>query len=160
MELIDSILKANEKGKIKIARVEDCTAEKVDILIHLAPGTDADDMLAALYVFTDCEVSISPNAVVILDDKPVFYSVNDLLKHSAEQTKGEPINTASDVYSLGVILYELLTGRWPYRPKGRLPHDFAQAICEQEPVRPSEAVLQRTGDPTASDPFEMVTRCM
>ncbi len=85
--LIESILAANEKGKIKIARVEDCTAEKVDILIHLAPGTDADDMLAALYVFTDCEISISPNAVVILDDKPVFLSVNELLKHSAERTK-------------------------------------------------------------------------
>ena len=85
--LIESILAANEKGKIKIAKVEDCTAEKVDILIHLAPGTDADDMLAALYVFTDCEISISPNAVVILDDKPVFLSVNELLKHAAERTK-------------------------------------------------------------------------
>lgn len=85
--LIESILAANEKGKIKIAKVEDCTAEKVDIAIHLAPGTDADDMLAALYVFTDCEVSISPNCVVILDDKPVFLTVNELLKHAAEQTR-------------------------------------------------------------------------
>ena len=85
--LIESILAANEKGKIKIAKVEDCTAEKVDILIHLAPGTDADDMLAALYVFTDCEVSISPNSVVILDDKPVFLTVTELLRHSAELTK-------------------------------------------------------------------------
>ncbi len=85
--LIESILSANEKGKIKIARVEDCTAEKVDILIHLAPGTDANEMLKAMYVFTDCEVSIAPNAVVIQDDKPIFVGVNDLLKASAEQTK-------------------------------------------------------------------------
>ncbi|HEX2749459.1 MAG TPA: DNA gyrase/topoisomerase IV subunit A [Verrucomicrobiales bacterium] len=85
--LIESILAANEKGKIKIARVEDCTAEKVDIIVHLSPGTDADEMMNALYVFTDCEVSISPNSVVILDDKPVFLSVNDLLKHSANQTR-------------------------------------------------------------------------
>jgi topoisomerase-4 subunit A len=85
--LIESILAANDKGKIKIARVEDCTAEKVDIVIHLSPGTDADEMLNALYVFTDCEVSISPNCVVILEDKPVFLSVNELLKHSANQTR-------------------------------------------------------------------------
>ncbi|HWB02006.1 MAG TPA: DNA gyrase/topoisomerase IV subunit A, partial [Verrucomicrobiales bacterium] len=85
--LIESILGANDKGKIKIARVEDCTAEKVDIVVHLSPGTDADDMLNALYVFTDCEVSISPNCVVILEDKPVFLSVNELLKHSANQTR-------------------------------------------------------------------------
>ena len=85
--LIESILSANEKGKIKIAKVEDMTAEKIEILIHLAPGTEAEDMLKALYVFTDCEVSISPNSVVIRDDKPAFLSVSELLKHSAAQTK-------------------------------------------------------------------------
>jgi topoisomerase-4 subunit A len=85
--LIESILSANEKGKIKISRVEDCTAAQVDIMVYLAPGTDAEDMLKALYVFTDCEISISPNSVVIQDDKPAFLTVNDLLRHSAEQTR-------------------------------------------------------------------------
>ncbi|RYD31200.1 MAG: DNA topoisomerase, partial [Verrucomicrobiaceae bacterium] len=85
--LIDSILSANEKGKIKIAKVEDMTAEKIEILVHLVPGTESAEMIPALYVFTDCEVSISPNAVVIRDDKPAFMSVSELLKHSAEQTK-------------------------------------------------------------------------
>ena len=85
--LIESILSANEKGKIKISRVEDCTAAEVDIMVYLPPGTDAEDMLKALYVFTDCEVSISPNCVVIQDDKPAFLNVNDLLRHSAEQTR-------------------------------------------------------------------------
>ncbi len=85
--LIDSILSANDKGKIKIAKVEDMTAEKIEILVHLAPGTEGDDMLKALYVFTECEVSISPNSVVIRDDKPAFLSVSELLKHCAAQTK-------------------------------------------------------------------------
>ena len=85
--LIDSITSANEKGKIKIASVVDMTAEKIEILIQLAPGTEAEDMLKALYVFTDCEVSISPNSVVIRDDKPAFLTVSELLKHSAQQTK-------------------------------------------------------------------------
>lgn len=85
--LIESILAANEKGKIKIAKVEDVTAEHVNITVHLAAGTSADDMLAALYVFTDCEVSISPNCVVIQDDTPIFISVNDLLKYAANQTR-------------------------------------------------------------------------
>ena len=85
--LIESIISANDKGKIKIARVEDCTAEHVDIAVHLAPGTDADDMLKALYVFTDCEVGISPNCVVIENDTPVFLSVNELLKRAADETR-------------------------------------------------------------------------
>lgn len=85
--LIDSITSANDKGKIKIAHVDDMTAENVEILIHLAPGTESADMLKALYVFTDCEVSISPNAVVIRDNKPAFLPVSELLKLAAAQTR-------------------------------------------------------------------------
>jgi topoisomerase-4 subunit A len=85
--IMDSIVAANEKGKIKIQKVEDNTAEFVEILVHLPSGTDADQMIHALYAFTDCELSISPNAVVIKDDKPHFMTVNDLLRHSAQQTK-------------------------------------------------------------------------
>jgi topoisomerase-4 subunit A len=85
--LIDSILKANDQGKIKIKKVIDNTAKDVEIQIQLAPGTDPDVTIDALYAFSDCEVSISPNACVILDEKPVFLSVHDILRYSAEQTK-------------------------------------------------------------------------
>jgi len=85
--LMESIVAANDKGKIKIARVDDNTAEKVEIVVQLPVGTDADQTVQALYAFTDCEVSLSPNAVVIENDKPKFYSVNELLKASAENTK-------------------------------------------------------------------------
>lgn len=83
----DSIVAANEKGKIKIQKVEDNTAEFVEILVHLPSGTDTDQAIQALYAFTDCEVSISVNAVVIQHDKPRFISVTELLKASAENTK-------------------------------------------------------------------------
>ncbi|MCB1205769.1 MAG: DNA gyrase/topoisomerase IV subunit A, partial [Verrucomicrobiae bacterium] len=85
--LCDSILKANEQGKVRIARLEDCTAENVEIRVHLPAGTDADQTLQALYAFTDCEVSISPNACVIQDNKPRFLGVSEILKHSAKQTR-------------------------------------------------------------------------
>ena len=68
----DSIVKASEKGKIKIRKVEDLTSEKVEILVHLAPGVSSDKTLDALYAFTDCEVSISPNCCVINEKKPHF----------------------------------------------------------------------------------------
>ena len=84
--LIDSILKANEKGKIKIRKVDDNTAEKVEILIHLAPGTSSDKTLDALYAFTDCEVNISPNCCVIDNKKPCFLTVSAVLKKSADNT--------------------------------------------------------------------------
>lgn len=86
-KLIDSILSANEKGKIKIAKVDDTTSENVEITIHLAPGTNRDDMLQALYAFTDCEVSISPNSCVIKENRPQFLGVAELLKHAARQTR-------------------------------------------------------------------------
>ena len=86
--LIDSIISANDKGKIKIKRIEDNTAQDVEIMVHLAPGISPDVTIDALYAFTDCEVSISPNTCVIKDDKPHFMSVNDILVESTEHTKG------------------------------------------------------------------------
>ena len=85
--LIDSIIKANDKGKIKIKKVVDNTAQHVEILIDLAPNTSPDVTIGALYAFTNCEVSISPNACVIIDDKPHFGSVEDLLRTSTEHTR-------------------------------------------------------------------------
>lgn len=85
--LCDSILKANEKGKVRVSRIEDCTAEHVEIHVYLPAGIDTDQMLQALYAFTDCEVSISPNACVIQDNKPRFLGVSEILRHSAKQTR-------------------------------------------------------------------------
>ncbi|MDR0437571.1 MAG: DNA gyrase/topoisomerase IV subunit A, partial [Bacteroidales bacterium] len=84
--LIDSILKAREKGKIKIRKIDDNTSEFVEILIHLEAGISPDTTIDALYAFTDCEVSISPNACVIDGEKPVFIGVTDILKRSTENT--------------------------------------------------------------------------
>jgi topoisomerase IV subunit A len=84
--LIDSILKANDKGKIKVKKVMDNTAKDVEIVIELVPGTSPDVAVDALYAFTDCESSISPNACVIYEDKPQFLSVNDMLKRSTHMT--------------------------------------------------------------------------
>jgi topoisomerase-4 subunit A len=85
--LIDSVLKANEKGKIKIKKIEDNTAENVEILIHLPPNVSPDKTIDALYAFSDCEVSISPNSCVIENDKPKFLGVNEILRLCTEQTK-------------------------------------------------------------------------
>lgn len=84
--IIESILKANEKGKIKIKKVDDNTAKNVEILVHLAPGVSSDKTIDALYAFTDCEISISPNCCVIKDDKPHFLTVSDVLRHSTDHT--------------------------------------------------------------------------
>lgn len=85
--LIDSVIAANDKGKIKIKKIEDNTAANVEIIIHLAPGISPDVTIDALYAFTDCEVSISPNTCVIQNDKPRFMSVNDMLTESTHYTK-------------------------------------------------------------------------
>lgn len=85
--LIDSVISANDKGKIKIKKIEDNTAQNVEIIIHLAPGISPDVTIDALYAFTDCEVSISPNTCVIQSDKPRFMSVNDMLTESTFFTK-------------------------------------------------------------------------
>ncbi|MCB1227824.1 MAG: DNA gyrase/topoisomerase IV subunit A [Verrucomicrobiales bacterium] len=86
--LMDSIVAANEKGKIKVQRVEDNTAAEVEILIHLPSGIEPDQAIPALYAFTDCEVSVAPNTVVIQDNKPRFIGVKDLVRESALHTKG------------------------------------------------------------------------
>ncbi|MBN2274096.1 MAG: DNA gyrase/topoisomerase IV subunit A [Bacteroidales bacterium] len=84
--LIDSILKANEKSKIKIRKIDDNTSGNVEILIHLVPGIDPDKTIDALYAFTDCEIPLSPNACIIQHDKPVFMGVSEILKHSVHET--------------------------------------------------------------------------
>ena len=82
----DSIVKASEKGKIKIRKVEDLTAGNVEILVHLAPGVSSDKTIDALYAFTDCEISISPNCCVIDERKPHFLNVSDVLRKSVDNT--------------------------------------------------------------------------
>nr|WP_315346890.1 DNA gyrase/topoisomerase IV subunit A [Hoylesella enoeca] len=86
--LIDSILKAIDKGKIKAKKVDDNTAAEVEIQVHLAPGVSSDKTLDALYAFSDCEVNISPNCCVIEDNKPCFLTVSDVLRHSVDSTMG------------------------------------------------------------------------
>ena len=85
--LIESILKANDAGKIKIKKVDDNTSRKVEIFVELASGIDPDTTIDALYAFTNCEVSISPNACIIIDDKPHFLDVNEILKICTHNTK-------------------------------------------------------------------------
>ncbi|ASZ13517.1 DNA gyrase/topoisomerase IV subunit A [Chitinophaga pendula] len=86
-QLMESIVKANDNGKIKIKKVVDNTAKDVEIEVQLAPGISPDITIDALYAFTDCEISISPNACVIVEDKPRFLSVSELLRHSTDFTK-------------------------------------------------------------------------
>ena len=85
--VIESILKAKEKGKIKIKKIDDLTTDKVNILINLPNDVSPDKTIDALYAFTDCEVSISPNACVIVDHKPQFLSVHDILRYSTDHTR-------------------------------------------------------------------------
>jgi DNA topoisomerase IV subunit A (EC 5.99.1.3) len=84
--LIDSIVKASEKGKIKIKKIDDNTAANVEIQVHLMPGISSDKTIDALYAFTDCEVSVSPNACIVEDDKPRFVTVSEILRKSVENT--------------------------------------------------------------------------
>ena len=86
-DLIDSILKAKDKGKIKIKKIEDMTTDKVDILIHLPNDVSPDKTIDALYAFTDCEINIAPNACVIKDNKPVFITVNEILEYGTYHTR-------------------------------------------------------------------------
>jgi len=86
--LIDSIIKANDKGQIKVKKIDDNTARDVEIVIHLAGGVSPDKTIDALYAFTDCEISISPNACVIFNNKPEFIGVSDILRRTVDNTVG------------------------------------------------------------------------
>ncbi|WP_118950648.1 DNA gyrase/topoisomerase IV subunit A [Taibaiella helva] len=86
-QLIDSVLKANDSGKIKIKSITDNTAKDVELAVQLAPGVSSDQTIDALYAFTDCEISISPNACIIINEKPHFVGASDLLKYSVDHTK-------------------------------------------------------------------------
>ncbi len=85
--LIDSVISANDKGKIKIRKIDDNTAENVEIVIHLNPGTSPDQTIDALYAFTQCEVSVSPNSCVIAAGKPIFWGVSQILRYNTDRTK-------------------------------------------------------------------------
>ncbi len=114
--LIESIIKANEKGKIKVKKIDDNTAENVEISISLAPGISPDKTIDALYAFTDCEVPVSPNSCIIKDDKPVFIGVSEILKISTQRTVGllkselnirlEELNDSWHISSLEKIFIE------------------------------------------------------
>ncbi|WP_288318920.1 DNA gyrase/topoisomerase IV subunit A [Xylanibacter caecicola] len=103
--LIDSILRAIEKGKIKVRKVDDNTAAQVEIQVHLAPGVSSDKTLDALYAFSDCEINISPNCCVIEDNKPKFLTVSDVLRRSVDRTK-ELIRTELEIQK-GELLEQL-----------------------------------------------------
>jgi topoisomerase-4 subunit A len=164
--LIDSILKANEKGKIKIKKVVDNTAKDVEIQIQLAPGVSPDVTIDALYAFTDCEVSISPNACVIIDEKPVFLTVNQILKYNTTQTKEllrkeleirkgellekllfsslEKIFIENRIYrdieectTWDAVLEAIDRGLDPYKP------DFYRTIVQEDLVRLTEIKIKR-----------------
>ncbi|MDR1707053.1 MAG: DNA gyrase/topoisomerase IV subunit A [Prevotella sp.] len=85
--VVESILKANDKGKIKIRKVDDITAQNVEIHVHLAPGVSSDKTIDALYAFTDCEISVSPNCCVIEDNKPYFLTVSHILRDTTDNTQ-------------------------------------------------------------------------
>ena len=86
-KIIETIIKAQDNGKIKIKKIDDFTSEEAKIIVQLAPGASSDKTIDALYAFTDCEISIAPNCCVVEDKKPIFTNVTTLLKHSTENTK-------------------------------------------------------------------------
>ncbi len=165
-QLIDSVIKANDQGKIKIKKVVDNTARDIEIEIHIAPGQSPDVAIDALYAFTDCEVSISPNACVIIEDKPHFLGVLDLLKHSTQRTVGllekellirqaelkekllfsslEKIFIENRIYrdieeceTWEAVLETIDKGLTPYKP------DFYRQITQEDLVRLTEIKIKR-----------------
>lgn len=164
--LIDSIIKANDKGKIKVRHIEDNTAENAEIIVHLASGVSPDNTIDALYAFTDCELSIAPNAVVIENDKPRFVGVKELLRISTENTlrllrleleiKLSELEEQWHFSSLERIFIEKKVYRrieeaetWQqvieFIDKGLKPHvkDLRRAVTEEDIVRLTEIKIKR-----------------
>ncbi|MDR0941463.1 MAG: DNA gyrase/topoisomerase IV subunit A [Bacteroidales bacterium] len=165
-QIIDSILKANDKGTIKIKKVDDNTAANVEILVHLPAGVSPDETIDALYVFTDCEISISPNASVILDKHPQFIGVSEILRISADNTrdllrqeleirmhelKEEWIKTSLEKIFIEKEVYELIK---PCKTeeeilttidKGLAPHvkNFWRAVTREDCVTLSNIPIKR-----------------
>lgn len=133
-DLIDSVLKANEKGKIKIKKIEDNTSDKVEILIHLHNDMSPDKTIDALYAFTDCQVTISPNACVIVGDKPMFLTVSEILRRNTEHTK-ELLNK-----ELEIELHELQES-WHFSSlerifiENRIYHDIEEVKSWEEVLK-------------------------
>ncbi|MDG1277973.1 MAG: DNA gyrase/topoisomerase IV subunit A [Algoriphagus sp.] len=179
--LIDSILKANDKGKIKIKKVVDNTAKDVEIAIQLAPGVSPDVTIDALYAFTDCEVSISPNACVIIKDSPVFLTVNDILEYNTKQTKSllkreleirkaellekllfsslEKIFIENRIYrdieectTWDAVLEAIDKGLEPYKP------DFYREIVQDDLIRLTEIKIKRISKFDALKADELMKR--
>jgi topoisomerase-4 subunit A len=179
--LIDSILKANDKGKIKIKKVVDNTAKDVEIQIQLAPGVSPDVTIDALYAFTDCEVSISPNACVIIEDRPVFLTVNQILEYNTKQTKEllrreleirkaelmekllfsslEKIFIENRIYrdieectTWDGVLAAIDSGLEPYKP------DFYREITQEDLVRLTEIKIKRISKFDAFKADELMRR--
>ncbi len=179
--LIDSILKANDKGKIKIKKVVDNTAKDVEIQIQLAPGVSPDVTIDALYAFTDCEVSISPNACVIIEEKPVFLTVNQILEYNTKQTKEllrreleirkgellekllfsslEKIFIENRIYrdieectTWEAVLEAIDKGLEPYKP------DFYREITQEDLVRLTEIKIKRISKFDAFKADELMKR--
>src|SRR5690606_21366219 len=139
--LIDSILKSVDKGQIKVRKIDDNTAENVEILVHLAPGASPDKTIDALYAFTDCELAISPNACVIKDNKPAFLGVSEILKANTDHT------------------VHLLTRELEIQ-KGELEQEWHNTSLEKivienelyqriEDCETFEAIIQRSEEPTS-----------
>ncbi|SEG13348.1 DNA gyrase/topoisomerase IV subunit A [Algoriphagus boritolerans] len=179
--LIDSILKANDKGKIKIKKVVDNTAKDVEIQIQLAPGVSPDVTIDALYAFTDCEISISPNACVIIEDKPVFLTVNNILEYNTKQTKEllkkeleirrgelmerllfsslEKIFIENRIYrdieectTWDAVLEAIDRGLDPYKP------DFYREITQEDLIRLTEIKIKRISKFDAFKADELMKR--
>lgn len=146
--LIESILKAQEKGKIKIRKIDDNTSSKAEIIVHLQPGTSSDKMIDALYAFTDCETSISPNCCVIKDHKPHFLTVSEVLMNSVDHTKEMlrqelEIRRGEDMESLlfasleKIFIEERIYKDKEYEQSRNTDEAVAHIDCRLEPFKPS-----------------------